>query len=270
MIQSLILLALCTPTAAAPLELSHAVQPAEPIVRDEQGEEVPDKRPEIKEQLEKLKGHTGKRGEQDREAVSVIDNLLQEFEQCGPKDKAAIIKGLSRCFEAKRQDLEGGVKNNQLFMASAVALGEMGKDASKTLQKWIGHKKHRKDIALQRRLILSLGKTKDVDGVKKLLDLLKENQNVIVGAAAEALARFDEAPLKMRKQIFNELLKLMMTTKAMVDSDANDIVSREKWDVIAAPIITTLQVLTGHDERKPEAWQRWWNKNKKKDWDEED
>jgi len=26
----------------------------------------------------------------------------------------------------------------------------------------------------------------------------------------------------------------------------------------------------GHDERDPEEWQRWWNKNKKKDWDEEE
>jgi hypothetical protein len=25
--------------------------------------------------------------------------------------------------------------------------------------------------------------------------------------------------------------------------------------------------LSGHNERDPQEWQRWWNKNKSKDWD---
>lgn len=262
MIQSLLLLVLCSP---APLPV---VQPA-PVLTSVQ-DEVPDKRPEVKELLETLKGHAGKRGDEDREAVGVIDKLLQEFPQSGPKDRAAIVKGLGKCFEEKRQDLEDGVKNNQLFLASAVALGEMGTDATKTIIKYIGNKKHRSDMALQRQLILSLGKTKDEAGVKTLLNLLNDDAYVLVGATAEALAQFSEKDQKLRKDIFNELLKLMMTTKSTKDADANDIVSREKWDVIAAPIITTLQALSGHDERKPEEWQRWWNKNKKADWDEED
>ena len=106
--------------------------------------------------------------------------------------------------------------------------------------------------------------------MKTLLDLLDDKNSVIIGASAEALANFDEAPLKLRKEVFNELLKLLMTTKALKDSNASDITSRDRYDVIAAPIVTTLQGLSGHDERKPEKWQRWWNKNKKKDWDEEE
>jgi hypothetical protein len=269
MIRSLLLIVLCT-SASAPNSMAATPSSEVLTVSALQDEETPDKRPEIKEMLATLKGHIGKRGTEDREAVGVIDQLLQEFPQSGPKDRAAIVKGLSKCFEVKRQDLDDGVKNNQLFLASAVALGEMGKDATKTLEKWIGNKKHRKDIQLQRRLILSLGKTKDVGAVKKLLDLLNDNHNIIVGATAEALSQFEEAPQKVRKEIFNDLLKMMMTTKAMKDANASDIVAREKWDVIAAPIITTLQAMSGHDERKPEEWQRWWNKNKKKDWDEED
>ena len=262
MLGSLLLCLLASPCAApnAPATV--------PVVSVAQ--EPEDKREAVKELLDTLAGHVKKRGAEDREAVGVIDQLLQEFPQSGPKDKAAIIKALGKCFDAKRQDLDDGVKNNSLFIASAVALGEMGKDATKTLEKWIGNKKHRKDTALQRQLILSLGKTKDPKAVKKLLDLLNDDENVLVGATAEALANFSAADQKLRKEIFNDLLKMMMTTKAMKDADANDIVSREKWDVIAAPIITTLQELSGHDERKPEGWQRWWNKNKKADWDAED
>lgn len=262
MLGSLLLCLLASPCAAP------VAPPA--VVVSRAAEEPADKRPEVKQLLDELKEHIKKRGEEDRAAVGVIDQLLQEFPQSGPKDRASIVKGLGKCFDVKRQDLEDGVKNNQLFIAAAVALGEMGVDASKTLEKWIGNKKHRKDTALQRQLILSLGKTKDPKASKKLLDLLNDDENVLVGATAEALANYASADQKLRKEIFNDLLKLLMTTKALKDANAGNIVARDKWDVIAAPIITTLQELSGHDERKPEEWQRWWNKNKKADWDAED
>ncbi len=132
MIQSLLLLLACSPS---PLPVA---QPASSAVVYQ--EEVPDKRPEVKELLDQLKGHADKRGDEDREAIGVIDKLLQEFPQSGPKDRGAIVKALGKCFEEKRQDLEDGVKNNQLFLASAVALGEMGADAKKTITKYIGNK----------------------------------------------------------------------------------------------------------------------------------
>ena len=265
MLTTLILLTLSTPSIPAT-----APAPAPPVVSLQDDEELPDKRPEIEEILDALKGHIGQRGREDTEAVALIDKLVQEFPQSGPKDRKSIVDGLGKCFDQTRKELDGGVLDNKLMIAAAVALGEMGESATKTIEKWIGNKKHRKDVALQRRLILSLGKTKDTDGIKTLLKLLDDKDSVIIGASAEALANFSEAPQKMRKDVFNELLKLLMTTKALMDGDAGDITSRERYDVVAAPIITTLQALTGHDERKPESWQRWWNKNKKKDWDEEE
>ncbi len=269
MLVSILLSLTCAPVSTpAPLP---APLPLAPVLQDEGGDDgIVDKRPEIAELLDAFKGHIGKRGEQDSEAVGLIDQLLQEWAQCGPKDRSSIVKGLGKTFDQKRQELDDGLPDNRLYLATATALGEMGKDATKELQKWIGNKKHRKDLALQRRLILSLGKTKDTDAVDDLLDLLNDKDNAIIAAACQALADFEEADLKVRKEIFNELLKLLTTTKAMKDGDINDILSRDRYDAIAAPITTTLQQLSGHDARKPEDWQRWWNKNKKNDWDKED
>ena len=53
------------------------------------------------------------------------------------------------------------------------------------------------------------------------------------------------------------------------DADLTDRIARERYDVIAAPMITTLQALSGADVRDPNEWRTWWNKNKKKNWDEQ-
>jgi hypothetical protein len=57
------------------------------------------------------------------------------------------------------------------------------------------------------------------------------------------------------------------SAKNAVDGDVNDTIARERYDAISASMITTLQRISGHDERDPAAWQRWWNKNKKEDWE---
>jgi hypothetical protein len=230
---------------------------------------VTDKRPEVAALLAKLDAHVEKKGSEDRDAIAVIDQLLQEFQKSGPKDKAATVKALSKCFEARRTEPEDGIPNNQLFIAAATALGQMGPESTKTLIGWIGHKTLRKDLTVQGVLIGSLGKTRDKEAVKTLLDQLENKDAPLVSASAQALGEFATAELELRKQIFETLLKVLMSAKGAKDMDLNDTTARERYDVISAPIITTLTRLSKHDEREPEKWQQWWNKNKKLDWDEQ-
>jgi len=230
---------------------------------------VADKRPEVATLLDKLKDHASKDGKADRDAVGVIDQLNQEFKNSGPKDRQAIVKGLSKCFEERRQEKEGQPPENQLYLAAAVALGEMGPESTDALIAWIGHKNLRKDAAVQHRLILSLGKTKDKKAVKALVSNLDNKTSSLISAAAEALGEFHEADLETRKNVFESLLKTLMSAKGAKDSNLQDTTAREKYDVIAAPIITSLGKLSKHDERDPDKWQNWWNKNKKLDWDAE-
>lgn len=271
-VPALLLVLLAAPASALrPIEpaVSNAANGASVAIAQDPAPN-PDKRPEIEAALDKLDAHMKKEGKEDSEAVAVIDTLLQEFPKSGPKDRQSIVKHLSKTFEQRRRVAEGEPPNNKLFLASAVALGQMGPESVDVLSTWIESKLHQKDLALQHRLILSLGKTKDKRGIKQLKNLLENKENALISAAAEALGEFEGAELETRKDVFEALLKCLMAAKGGKDTNPADTTARDKYDVIAAPIITSLGKLAKHDERVPEKWQTWWNKNKKNDWDKTD
>lgn len=244
--------------------LPAAVAPAAALVAQDP---PADDREDVKAMLAELDKHAAERGKEDTQAIAVIDRLVQTFGECGPKDREAIVKGLDKCFKEKRPEDEAGVRQNQLYLAAATALGEMAPESVPVLLSWIGHKSHKKDEALQRLLILRLGKTKDERGMKPLIKLLDDPDPPIQAAAAEAMGEYDAVALAERKAMFEELLKLLMGVKSEVDANTTDPIARNRYDTIAAPIVTSMKRLTKHDEHDPDAWQRWWNKNKKEDWD---
>jgi hypothetical protein len=132
---------------------------------------------------------------------------------------------------------------------------------------WIGDKSHRKDTELQKKLILLVGKTKHDSAREPLIALLLDKDPQLVAAAAEGLGNFAEIEQKVRKSTFEEVLKVLTSAKNAVDADANDTIARDRYDVVSAPMVTTLQRLSGQEISDPAEWQRWWNKNKKEDWD---
>lgn len=263
----------CLVPACAPVA---PVVPEPPVLSavqdpdDEEQGEIADKREDIKQYLADFAGHIKKRGKEDEEAIAIIDKLFQEFPGCGPKDRKSIANALATSFKQKRLELDPGVPDNRLYMASAIALREMAPESVDLLIKWIDDKKHRKNLALRARLIDSLGKTEDPRGSKPLMDLLRYKDAELQAAAAQALGNYREAPLKERKKMFEALLKAIMSQKGQMDSDPQNLEARDRYYAIAAPIISSLQALSGHDERDPDMWRRWWNNNKKKDWDEDD
>ena len=244
--------------------------PPTPVLQDPPAEEktqVADERPEIQVLFEKLDVHLKAKGEEDDQAIAVLDSLTQEFPKSGPKDRAAIVEKVAHCFTVKRtKEVQEGVPDDRLFQAGAVALGTMGPESVKPLTTLIGHKDHRKNLRLQTQLALALGKTKSPDGLKTLLSLLKHKDAELQAAGAEALGQFAQADLEVRKNIFEELLKALMAQKAKKD-DVTDLEAQDRWNMISGPIMATMQKLTGVNESDPQVWQSWWNDNKKKDWD---
>lgn len=241
--------------------------PAPRPPQDEQ-QQAADERPEVKALLDELGTHVKAKGEKDTEAIAVLDKLLLEFPGSGPKDRLAIVKSLGDCFDVKRnKELEEGVIDDRLYQAAAAALGEMGPESAKPIMALIGDKTHRKNQGLQVRLTLSLGKTRHPDAVKTLLSLLKHKDAPMQAAGAEALAYYSDAPEATRKLVFEELLRTMMDQMTRKDTNPTDQEAQERWNVISGPIIETLQKLTGLGTSDPNEWQRWWNDNKKKNWE---
>ncbi len=262
MLSALLLILSAVPTPAS------SVVDARAVVQDPAP--LPDKRPEIEKALAEFKAHIEKKGVEDRDAIEVIDQkLMPEFKNSGPKDRAAIVKEIAKAFDQKRGEEREGVPNVGLYIAAAAALGEMGPESTKALVAAVDNKNLKKLMAVRHRIVISLGKTKDVkDGLEPLIKLLQDKDAPMINAAGEALGEYAGADQATRKKAFEAMLKILTAAKDAVDTNANDTIARERYDTFAPALITALGKLAKHDERDPNKWRDWWNKNKNQSWDE--
>lgn len=268
MIQTLLLLFAC-PAVSLAVEPRPAVALTKPpVICPQDEEEKPDKRELIKEMVDTFGSHIKKRGAEDREALGVVDKMLGEWGNCGPKDRKSIVRILSRALNENRRADKDGQPNNMLFVAVAVAFGRMAPESAPELMKWIGHKKHKKDLKLQRYLILSLGKAKDKKGLKVLIGLLRHKDSPVQAATAEALAHYRKKDQRIRKDVFEEVLKVLNEAFNAKEGSTSNREAAERYDVIAAPMISTLQALSGATVRTSNKWRVWWNDNKRRKWDD--
>jgi HEAT repeat protein len=239
-----------------------------PVSALAQQDSRPDDREAVEALLDRLADYVRKSGREDpgdSAAIKHVDQLGKEFKLSGPKDKKAIIRGLGRVFLAKRRAEKDGSQKTALFILAARGLGGMGTDATDSLLKWIDSTRHKKDLALQRELILSLGRTKSKKARKELADLLKDVRPTFKSAAATGLGMFSHEPSKVRKELFENLLKAVM--QAQANAQGQSTTAQEIWSALNGPATSSMRKLSRASEGSPEAWQRWWNKNKRRDWD---
>ncbi len=236
-----------------------------------QEDERPDKRPEIASMLEILADKVGASNREDPSesvAIKAIRDLGSEWFGSGDKDRGAIVRGLDRVFLANRRADKDGGRETLIFREAAKALGRARDEGAKKLDRWIGHPKHRGDIALQVELITALGRTQSDKGIKTLEGLLNENTPELLAAAATALGNFAGKELKVRKNLFESLLKTAESTRE--NARGNDSTANALWRALGGPAQSSMRSLSGAEESSTEAWRRWWNKNKRKNWDEGD
>lgn len=274
--------ALLSPLAlvAAP---AYAAAPTAPLLQDE--EEFPDKRPEVANLIDQLEDHVKAKGEEDDEAMGVIDELTIEFEESGPKDRGDIAEAVGDCLRVKRKDLAEDVPDQKLQAHAARAMGSLGLEGGEELLKLVTDKALTGKIKAQREAILSLGRTAHPKGVKVLVGLLDNAVYEVEGAAAQALGGYKEADEKVRKDIVKALLKKIVPLADRIEDEGdysggaggyggggnqeNEEIQKE-YQALAAGTMSALRALTGHSEEDFRAWEAWWNDNKREKWDEEE
>ena len=260
--------------------------PAFPVFPSQAGKveknEFPDKRAELARLLDDFRERVDKRGQEDARAIAAIPHLVEEFAKSGPKDRAAITSALDKALLAPRTPLKKDESpkkeefDDKLALAAAAPLGQMGPESVKLLIEAFDDKSIRHDLPLLRAILLALGHTRDKDAIKPLIAALEHPEISLVASAGEALGEFVAAKLEQRKEIVGAIVKKLMSVKNGMDDASNsatqagggaDNTYAKRYDAISAPFTTSLKRLAKHEENDPNAWERWWNKNKNADWD---
>ncbi len=237
--------------------------------------DLPDKREEIEQLLDELKAHSKKRGAEDEACEPILERLAEEYPKSGPKDRKSILGDVADLLTIKRKELSKDIPNERLHSFAATMLGRMGEDAGPILAKHVGHKKLESKIKAHRAVVLALGVTKWEDGIKVLITALDEDRPEVRAAAAEALGNYTGMEQKARKDIVEELIKVIVPIEETLEQNQQnpgtaDIEQFQRdFDVMRAPVRATLEAMTGTTNGSFRDWNAWWNDNKRKNWDED-
>jgi hypothetical protein len=97
--------------------------------------------------------------------------------------------------------------------------------------------------------------------VKQLVDLLKFKVDAVIAKAADAISGYKDAPGKVRKELFEELVKQSEGVfNGSKDAKKSDLVRR--WQVIGASVVNALNALSGQKFSDPAAARQWFNDHK--------
>jgi len=174
--------------------------------------------------------------------------------------------------EAGKAALEAVPLNEVSVRDAAFDLVEREHDKSlvKPLADMLEEKRYRRDADVRRRVAHALSVMAEPGCVEPLAGLIRFDEDAeVVAEAADALAGFGMAPLKLRKYAVRRLVDLYGTTWNLKESvRKEDKILRKKaaarYKVYGKSLRFALQALTGSQLTRPHEWRQWWNDNKKK------
>lgn len=205
-----------------------------------------------------------RRGGDPARARTVLSQLVERLDTAGARDRRAAARDVA---ELVAEAAAGDEAWRGLSFEAANALAVMGGEGFDELLGLVNGEELEQDLEVRRRLILALGRTREPAGLPRLSRLLEHHEPMLQGAAGEALGEFVTLEQERRKDVFYSLLKVLLTRWEEYARDPFDVDARWRYEVVVGPITTSLQRLSGHDERDPLEWQRFWNKHKRDDWD---
>jgi hypothetical protein len=237
--------------------------------QDEGAEEAP--LPDIKALVSELNGEYKKKKDKDLDRIVAIYTIFDKnYARLPTKDQSSVIKSMKRAYDLKLKPEEKSILN-----ANAAALSSMGKKGVDTLLSAMKSKalkpKDRSDpndvkacMDLHVFIIEAIGHSKETAGLKSLKKLLWHDDGEIIAATCNALSQFNELPLKQRKPIVEEMIKVYTKINSEVLASPKRPELRERKNLTEGAFVAALQKLTPGRCETSEDWQRWYQKNKGK------
>ena len=232
--------------------------------------------PEVKEKVQALEDAVSdRRMSQDQAAIGMIEELLVKFRlPMHRSDRRAVQRAVAAVFTTRVREPE----KLGLYEAAATALGDMGNEGARVLQRaYADNRRFPKKtewVPLRAILLENIGKTRSEPVVKFLIDeATRSPEKALMAAAGQALGSFQESKQQVRKEIVKKLLIRWGELDARHregNTDPFDIEAQTAQEYMAAfsdKWNGTLNKLTGQSFRDHPEWQKWWNDHKNGNWD---
>ena len=261
----------CLAVLSMLLAMAPSLMAQVPVPAGKPAKTAPDK--EIAEKVEQLdKVAKDKKFAEDARGRDLIDALMVKQQKgMDEKDEALVIKCLDGVLNKNKVRPPDNIV---LYTAAAEALGRHGSGGAKVLRKGYDNKARFKAkhewVPLRERLLRNIGRTKDEENIKFLLDEAGRNPEAALQAAAgEALGFFEASDEKIRKEIVGDLLVPFgsMSERASLGGTSIDAQNaKDRLAAISGKWVATLKKLTKQNFDTFREWQAWYQKNKNEKW----
>lgn len=197
------------------------------------------------------------------EQMEAVDKLVGYWTDKDVTEKGAkkaILEGLSKTTGVRDKNVVAHT------MKKVVALGEDSiKLVLPTLNRELGQKAPDESVYEAALATLAAIHSENKLVTKTLTKLLQDKESEIVGLAARTLAGYADASGKVRKELFEEVLK--STEGVYSGAQSQNQTLERKWNVIGDDVVDALSKLSHVKLSDPAQARKWFNDNKKKNWD---
>ncbi len=254
----------------APLSLPLSLQGGKAKPASSKKKQPPKDNPEIPGLLKDLsKIAKDRKGRSDPKGIELLSKLTALFEKLNAKQQKLVAKGVGSVFKAKRP-----AKSPDLLLAAGEAASRCGDAGAEVLVKAADNRAYKKKpwSLFRAQMIRLIGRPAVKKHAKFLLDIAtRDPDDQARAAAGEALGSYSKYPQKLRKKIVDKLVKELSSkfnaksTLPLGDSQQQD--AEDLYAAIQEPWMRTLRKMTGQKQADPVLWLRWYNNNKRKNWD---
>ncbi len=165
-------------------------------------------------------------------------------------------------------------KPPEVIEASFLALKGIGsRKVTRSLLAILDHSVLKKNSLVRIGVCRALEGSVDPIAAETLVALMRDKDDHVIAAAAEAAGAYRYEKEAIRKDLFKTTMGIYVSTwnlKNAVNPEKKKEKGRaeRKWEVIEKPMEKSLQLLSNVSQNDPPSWRRWWNKNKRKRWAE--